>query len=48
MSPPRQRVAEFLNAASSREIVFVRGSTEGINLVAQSYGRAFRARATKS
>jgi cysteine desulfurase / selenocysteine lyase len=36
----RRRVAEFLNARSSREIIFVRGATEGINLVAQSYGRA--------
>jgi len=36
----RERVARFLNAASSREIIFVRGATEGINLVAQSYGRA--------
>jgi len=30
---------EFLNAADPREIIFVRGTTEGINLVAQSYGR---------
>ena len=37
----RRRVAEFLNARSPREIVFVRGTTEGINLVAQSYGRTF-------
>jgi cysteine desulfurase / selenocysteine lyase len=37
----RQKVARFLNAPSSREIVFVRGTTEGINLVAQSYGRTF-------
>ena len=37
----RQKVAAFLNAPSSREIVFVRGTTEGINLVAQTYGRAF-------
>jgi cysteine desulfurase/selenocysteine lyase len=36
----RARVQRFLNAAESREIVFVRGTTEGINLVAQSYGRA--------
>ena len=35
----RERVARFLNARSSREIVFVRGTTEAINLVAQSYGR---------
>jgi len=35
----RDRVKRFLNARSSREIVFVRGTTEGINLVAQSYAR---------
>jgi len=35
----RSRVARFLGAASDREIVFVRGTTEGINLVAQTYGR---------
>lgn len=35
----RSRVARFLGAASDREIVFVRGSTEGINLVAQTWGR---------
>jgi cysteine desulfurase/selenocysteine lyase len=35
----RGKVRGFLNAAHSREIVFVRGATEGINLVAQSYGR---------
>jgi cysteine desulfurase/selenocysteine lyase len=35
----RARVARFLNAASPREIVFTRGTTEGINLVAQSWGR---------
>ena len=29
----------FLNAPSAEEIVFVRGTTEGINLVAQSWGR---------
>ncbi|GIX26790.1 SufS family cysteine desulfurase [Pelomicrobium sp. G1] len=36
----REKVARFLNARSAREIVFVRGCTEGVNLVAQSYGRA--------
>jgi len=36
----RLRVAKFLNASSSDEIVFVRGATEGINLVAQSWGGA--------
>ena len=35
----RGRIQRFLNAAHSREIVFVRGTTEGINLVAQTYGR---------
>jgi cysteine desulfurase/selenocysteine lyase len=36
----RLKAQGFLNAASEREIVFVRGTTEGINLVAQTYGRA--------
>jgi cysteine desulfurase/selenocysteine lyase len=35
----RDTVAHFLNASSSEEIIFVRGTTEGINLVAQSWGR---------
>jgi cysteine desulfurase/selenocysteine lyase len=35
----RRRVQRFVNARSPREIVFVRGTTEAINLVAQSYGR---------
>src|SRR5262245_31267640 len=35
----RERVRHFLNAAETREIVFVRGATEGINLVAATYGR---------
>ena len=37
----RRKVARFLHAADEREIIFVRGATEGINLVAQSYGRSF-------
>ncbi|MEA1651194.1 cysteine desulfurase [Nitrospirillum sp. BR 11164] len=37
----RDRVAQFLNAADASEIVFVRGATEGINLVAQAWGPAF-------
>ena len=35
----RGRVRAFLNAADAREIVFVRGTTEAINLVCHSYGR---------
>jgi len=35
----RTRVRRFLNAAHDHEIVFTRGTTDGINLVAQSYGR---------
>ena len=35
----RATVAQFLNATSSKEIVFVRGATEAINLVAQAWGR---------
>jgi cysteine desulfurase / selenocysteine lyase len=37
----RDTVRRFLNARDTREIVFVRGTTEAINLVAQSYGRTF-------
>lgn len=36
----REKVRRFLNASSSREIIFVRGAIEGINLVAQSWGSA--------
>ena len=36
----RSTVQRFLNAGESLEIVFVRGATEGINLVAQTWGRA--------
>lgn len=35
----RTTVARFINASSSDEIIFVRGTTEAINLVAQSWGR---------
>ena len=35
----RDKVKQFLNAADRREIVFVRGATEAINLVAQSFAR---------
>lgn len=37
----RERVRRFVNAARADEIVFVRGTTEGINLVAATFGRAF-------
>jgi cysteine desulfurase/selenocysteine lyase len=37
----RGKLRGFINAPSDREIIFVRGTTEAINLVAQSYGRAF-------
>jgi cysteine desulfurase/selenocysteine lyase len=36
----REKVRAFLNAASTREIVFTRNATEGINLVAATFGRA--------
>ena len=36
----RERVARFLNARSAQEIVFTRGTTTALNLVAMSYGRA--------
>ncbi len=35
----REKTRAFINAASEREIVFTRGTTESVNLVAQSYGR---------
>ena len=35
----RERVRGFVNAASTREVIFTRGTTESINLVAQSYAR---------
>jgi cysteine desulfurase/selenocysteine lyase len=37
----RGKLRGFINAGADREIIFVRGTTEAINLVAQSYGRAF-------
>ncbi len=37
----REKVRRFLNARSSREIVFTRGTTEAINLLATSFGQAF-------
>jgi cysteine desulfurase/selenocysteine lyase len=35
----REKTRRFLNASSTREIIFVRGTTEGINLIAQAWGR---------
>ncbi|HDL8054122.1 TPA: cysteine desulfurase SufS [Yersinia enterocolitica] len=39
MEAVRSQVAGFINAASAEELVFVKGTTEAINLVANSYGR---------
>ena len=36
----RTKVKDFINAVSEKEIIFVRGATEAINLVAQTYGKA--------
>jgi cysteine desulfurase / selenocysteine lyase len=35
----REKVMQFLGAADTKEIIFLRGTTEAVNLVAQSYGR---------
>ena len=37
----REKVRRFINAPTKDEIIFVRGTTEGINLVAQTFGRKF-------
>ncbi len=37
----RRKVREFINAPSTEEVIFTRGTTESINLVAASYGSAF-------
>lgn len=39
MESTRSRVREFINAASDEEIIFTRGTTEAVNLVASSYGQ---------
>ena len=36
----REKVCRFINARSTREVIFVRGTTEAVNLVAQSFGRS--------
>lgn len=40
MEEARDKVRDFINAGTSSEVIFVRGATEGINLVASSWGRA--------
>ncbi|HOW58458.1 MAG TPA: cysteine desulfurase [Candidatus Omnitrophota bacterium] len=37
----RHKIQEFIHASSDKEIIFVRGATEAINLVAQCYGKSF-------
>src|SRR5205085_6539289 len=37
----REKVRRFINAREARECIFVRGTTEGINLVMHGYGRKF-------
>jgi cysteine desulfurase/selenocysteine lyase len=37
----REKIKRFINAREAKECIFVRGTTEGVNLVAQSYGRKF-------
>jgi cysteine desulfurase / selenocysteine lyase len=36
----REKVREFINASSAKEIIFVRGATEAVNLIAQTFGKA--------
>jgi cysteine desulfurase/selenocysteine lyase len=40
MESARHKIKTFINAASDKEIIFVRGATEAVNLIAQTYGRA--------
>lgn len=37
----RQKVRQFLNASKNEEIIFTKGTTDAINIVAQSFGKAF-------
>ena len=41
MEHTREKVREFVGAASTEEIIFTRGTTEAVNLVAATYGREF-------
>ena len=36
----REKVKNFINASSTKEIIFVKGTTEAINLIAQTFGKA--------
>jgi len=36
----REKIQQFINAKSTKEIIFVRGATEAINLIAQTFGKA--------
>lgn len=40
MESARHKIKTFINAASDKEIIFVRGATEAVNLISQTYGRA--------
>ena len=40
LSAARQTVAKFINATGSNEVIFVRGTTEGMNLIASTWGAA--------
>lgn len=37
----RNTIAKFINASSEKEVIFTRGTTESINLIAQSFGKKF-------
>ena len=37
----REKVRKFINAKSEREIVYTRGTTDGLNMIASTYGEAF-------
>ena len=48
LAAARQTVARFINAGDASEIVFVRGTTEGVNLVASAWGPTTLEAATRS